>query len=508
MEQDFAPGIDLPTVATAPEESSPPPALPVALELTLPLAAAERLSRVAALAGAHRGRQKPLAMTFHDGAESELASQGLALSLAGRMWSLTRLGQTESQTWPPATPAPLLGQSTDLAALNLPAVLPVASYQGRQRLFTLGDSGSGGAGSLTVTLHQGELCAFHGRAPHAWLHLEGPAALLAPFAHALAAEIPLTPPRATLAAEALAFATGRPLPTARGNAPDVPLDATVAEGFDLVLAHLTRVILDQVREIVATEAPEPVHQARVGVRRLRAAIALFTPALPGPALIEARTMLRAFAGRLGTARDWDVFVTETGAEIAHSIADKRVATLLSSADRRRTAIRADLRAWLDSLEGRATLLDLSLFAACRAWQDGALPSSLSQRSAAFAAGVLARRHRRILRRGAQLAQMNPEQLHELRKQCKKLRYAAELFRSAFPPRLVKKFLTRLEAVQAELGHANDAATSEVLLDSLGSPGRGWAAGAVAGHLAARSSKSGRRIAEAWTEFRDADPFWA
>jgi CHAD domain-containing protein len=309
-----------------------------------------------------------------------------------------------------------------------------------------------------------------------------------------------------LAAEALAHAGGKsPAPRRTGTA-EIDPSAPVSRAFALVLAHLTDVILHNLRSVAAGTDPEPVHQARVAVRRLRAAIGVFAPVLPPEFVADRKGMLRALAARLAASRDWDVFTTETCAEVAEVVEDRRITALLAACQRKRATARAELRAWVAGPDGRAVALDLALLSALQPWSAHA-PDPAPD-APEFAAGALARRRRHILRDGNDLADMPPPQLHEIRKQGKKLRYAAEFFRPCFSSRQARRFLARLEALQAELGRLNDAATSAVLLDDLGSAGRGWAAGAVAGYLAQRAERSRRRVAAAWEEFREADPFWS
>ena len=71
------------------------------------------------------------------------------------------------------------------------------------------------------------------------------------------------------------------------------------------------------RHLIANVGPakrgdaEGVHQIRVAVRRLRAALALFEPHLHPATLSGLNDELRRFGSIFGQARDWDVFVLET-----------------------------------------------------------------------------------------------------------------------------------------------------------------------------------------------------
>ncbi len=126
----------------------------------------------------------------------------------------------------------------------------------------------------------------------------------------------------------------------------------------------------------------------------------------------------------------------------------------------------------------------------------------------YAREMLARRHRRLLRAGADLDALAVPALHDLRKDAKRLRYACEFFAPLFPGRTTRRFLRSMEPLQEALGHLNDAAVASALVSELGSgPARAFAAGAVRGFVAGRAGRLRRRIDEAWADFRDADPFW-
>ena len=83
-------------------------------------------------------------------------------------------------------------------------------------------------------------------------------------------------------------------------------DVTAAEGFrriiDGVLAHL----MANQPAAVAGDI-EGVHQMRVAIRRLRAALVLFRPRLEPHAEARLTEALRSLGRIFGEARDWDVF---------------------------------------------------------------------------------------------------------------------------------------------------------------------------------------------------------
>jgi CHAD domain-containing protein len=144
----------------------------------------------------------------------------------------------------------------------------------------------------------------------------------------------------------------------------------------------------------------------------------------------------------------------------------------------------------------------------RPWERDAAPATLASPTAAFAAAQLQRRLKHVRRRGKTLDEMALPDLHELRKDCKKFRYAAEFFAPCFPGKQVKAFLKRLSALQQELGALNDTAAASHLMTQLGRAGRGYAAGIVEGWAAASAAPARARVDHRWKKFRTAAPFWA
>jgi triphosphatase len=101
----------------------------------------------------------------------------------------------------------------------------------------------------------------------------------------------------------------------------------------------------------------------------------------------------------------------------------------------------------------------------------------------------------------------------LRIALKKLRYAAEFFRSLYGDKEVAKYLRRLAALQDDLGHLNDVATAESLMDRLASePGDDtrWriGGGIVIGWHARGVTQLEPRLVSDWDKFSRASPFWS
>ena len=482
-----------------------------------------RLLRFPALAAVRAGpaRNTALHLIWHDTADDALALQGLALCHTGATasrpgtWVLERLNPMDALEWPPATPAPVLAQAASRDELGpdqlghpLPGALaPAAALSGRQRIFAL--ALPGGPGRLAILA--GNLRGVALDQPVCRIQLAGPAADVVALARSLSEAVRLVPPRASLAAAALALARGRAAVPRQTGAPRLPRDLDADAALACITAHLADVILHWTAQIPAATTPEPVHQARVAVRRLRSALTAFRRAAADESgdcawLDTLAGTLRHLAARLGTARDWDVFLTETGAAVRDAFPqDRRIAQLLAAAARRRTAAYADLTAYFASQDWTRLAITLALLPADRPWN---ATTRLTQPVQSYAAQALDRRLKHTLAPGTDLSAHSPSQLHDIRKHAKRLRYATEFFAPLFPEKAVRKYLPRLEELQEVLGAVNDTDVAAGLMAQLaGGTDRAFAAGVVAGFGAARAARAAKRVQRSWLRFTRADPFW-
>lgn len=478
------------------------------------------------LAGRRQGRCRTsrVATVWHDTADGLLKAHGLALAEQGGAWRLERMVPNGAGDWMPACPAPVLaeaGAPGPLVAAHFDPVadplVPVAAFTGTRRSYGL----QFGAQAARLDVLQGSLRGVAQEKAACRVQISGPCGLngadglprgLAGFAAELAAETGLTVPRAGLAADAVAVAHGTDTAPRRLGAPDVPAGASVGESLRLLTAHLADVILYWAPIAPVGDAPEPVHQMRVAVRRLRAVLNAYDEICSGAEMSELAQALQALAKRLGDARDWDVFLQTTGNAVRQAFAgDPRIAALLDSAARKRAAAYAALRHFVGGEEWRLLSLRLAMVPATQPWVDAGLPEQaelLAAPARDFAAHTLERLHRKVQRAGAALDALAPAELHAVRKRAKKLRYAAEFFAPLFAHKKVRRFLERLEELQEALGTVNDGHVAADLTAQLGQGAhRAFAAGVVQGYVAAAGGEASSKAAKRWQKYRSQETFW-
>jgi CHAD domain-containing protein len=484
-------------------------------ELAADAEAAVQVGRLKALVACRDGRPatRTVKVTWHDSLDHALLAQGMTLAEQRGVWRMERL-VPDRQTWLPAQPAPVFAESEDRSALpDLPGPLaPLAAFDGRRTtsVHALGES------PVTLAIERGILRAVAAERPAARILLAGEERAVREVALLIAAAVPVSVPSASLGAEGVALATGTPPPPRHGGAPVLPDGAiSVADALAHIIGHLTDVILDHVARL--DEGPEAVHQMRVAVRRARSALSVFREALPPGALDTVSDGLKALGSRLGPTRDWDVFAGETAPAIQRALpGDARLERLVGAAERRRRDCRKALVAWLGSTEFRLIGIELAWFAAARFWRPAAGPEPGSEPApvpvplAAFAGGVLQSRHKKLVSAGKRMEELDIPALHGVRLRAKRARYAAEMFAALHHGKAASRFIKRLGVLQQRLGVLNDGAVATHLMAELGGAGgrHAYAAGIVAGFMAARAAKIRPRIIDAFERFRRQPGYWA
>jgi CHAD domain-containing protein len=286
-----------------------------------------------------------------------------------------------------------------------------------------------------------------------------------------------------------------------------PIEQAAASIFDATLDHFAA----NVAAFRVGEDPETIHQMRVALRRLRAALGLFRPVLSGPALAEAGHRARALAIILGVARDHDVFIEMIDAGPLSTFPPGSDAGRLRTAARNRRAEGyAAVRRMIADGATDDFQADFRQIIKARDWL--AAPEAVVAGSApAFAATALTRARRRVLRRSKDLAAQTQESRHAVRIALKKARYAAEFFESLFGRRKAARAWSKaLAALQDSLGAFNDLATADRLLDGLDAddPSLARVSGFVRGWFAHAAMEGDAHMHHTERTLKALAPFWA
>lgn len=234
------------------------------------------------------------------------------------------------------------------------------------------------------------------------------------------------------------------------------------EAHDSLCAAARKVVAAQLARLRAADPgtrlgldPEAVHEERVAVRRLRAALRAFAAGFPPQLLERLRVELRWLGSMLGAVRDLDVQLANL-AWHAHRLGQAAggLDTFRHHLENERTERRAELLAAFDTPRYFRLLAALERFATGPAPRhphgEGARPVAAVGRRAAK------RALRRLIRDGDAMGELpEAEELHALRIRAKRVRYLFEALKpiSGTPGRRLIKQLARLQDV---LGRFNDS----------------------------------------------------
>ncbi len=347
---------------------------------------------------------------------------------------------------------------------------------------------------------------------------EGDPARLFAFAREFAADIPVRISTETKAARGFRLLGGA-LPQSVKAAPvDLVRGQTVEEALLVTLQSCLDQVFANDLPVLLNDEPEGVHQMRVGLRRLRSAMTLFGDVLPAEQRSALVAEVRWLTNQLGLARDADVqdaeVVGPVAARMAGDPAFARLTALLAS---ERTSGRAAAREAVLSMRTTELHLSLSEWVSRRLWRDqpvSAESAQLFRPVAEFSCRMLARRHKKCVKRAKRFADLPVDELHELRKDLKKLRYACEFFRSLYGAKPVRAYTRRLSALQDSLGYLNDVAVAHEyvagLLARAGSDGAtdlAFAGGVVLGWHERALAEQEPATLRSIRGFLRATPFW-
>jgi len=243
----------------------------------------------------------------------------------------------------------------------------------------------------------------------------------------------------------------------------------VSEAFAALLRHDLHQVLIWQHTARSWDDIEGVHQMRVGFRRMRSVLSLFRDAVPRQATKTWGDEMRWIAGELGPARDLDVFIAEGLGPVADLLPLSGAEQLLKLAEKRRAEVYQERVArMLDSERFQRFRDDFPGWLDARAWEKTHLKKKqvkhLHTGVVGYARKLLDKQERRVLTAGTHVDRDVAAEMHRLRIECKKLRYAAEFFRPLFGGMDV--FIGHMKGLQDLLGVMNDVAVTHQLLDDL------------------------------------------
>ena len=433
----------------------------------------ERLESAPPLKPAKR-ETRHLVSTYFDTPERDLREAGYSLRVrrcdASRVQTVKAVGSPSAglftrPEWerPVVGDAPVLGGTPLAEALGagtLDRIEPIFATDVNRTVFAIEGAGA----NIEIALDEGEVRAGNHVEPINELELElrgGAPQTMFDLARQLNEAAPLRLGARSKAERGYALVAGEPPEAVKAEPIRLDRNGDASDAFcTIALACLRHFRLNEALLMESGDA-ESLHQARVGLRRLRSAFSLYKDLLvdDGPAeLLSAEA--RWLAAELGEVRNIDVLVERCRGEVRDRLAAAR------------ERVFAHVRTELASARTRLLMIDLVEWLTVGAWRARpADPACVHRQVLPFAAELLELRRDRLKRRGKGLAGLDDGHRHKVRIEAKKLRYAAEFFESLYidgkARRRHKSFLDALEALQDRLGELNDLVVGPAVLARLG-----------------------------------------
>lgn len=246
------------------------------------------------------------------------------------------------------------------------------------------------------------------------------------------------------------------------NAEPVELErrAGSARAFQTIAQSCFRQFRLNETVLLRRRIPDALHQARVAIRRLRAAFSLFKPMLHGVEAHRITGEFRWLAGVLAEARNLDVLVPKARDGLRDELINAH------------EAVYDDAIQALSSARANALMLDFNEWLRCGTYLDAENNTGARKKPIdVFAVEALDKMRKNLKKHGRGLAHVDDEQRHKARKDAKKLRYAAEFFQSLFSEKQAehrhKRFIKTMEVLQDKLGALNDLSTGPGVLEKYG-----------------------------------------
>jgi len=464
--------------------------LKLALPLSLAASLAHRLARLPSLAGC-RPRRQALHSIYYDTPQLQLHAQRQVLRVrADGTPSKPRWVQT-FKLRPSAASALSRRDEWETpvtsGALSLPALLdtPWAEFDPDGRLFralaprfvtrfqrTSWLVTMPGGSRIFVALDIGEIVAGHLRSPLCELELElqqGDVGEVLALAQQMAEVVAVLPLPLSKAERGYALATAALNQPVSGLAVELPTDASLAEMASHVLGRAYAQFLGNLYLLRGSDAPELVHQARVGWRRFRAGLRLFKPLLVGQEP-PAWPSLNALLLPLGELRDLEVALHDTLPALAARYIQgqpqrqARWLAMRQTLSQQARRCRQRVRRALSRPAVGADLLAIAVW--LERWQPDVPPASASDDALQDWARRRIRRLHEQLASVSQSAQ-DEESWHRTRIQAKRLRYSIEFLRPLLPPARAERWYRQATDWQNCLGAARDIQQAVRLARKLG-----------------------------------------
>ena len=304
----------------------------------------------------------------------------------------------------------------------------------RRHVFRILRDGS----EIEVAIDQGEIATKTGMQAISELELElkrGKTKELFRLARVLGRTVPLRIEVKSKAERGYALLKGGGLQVEKAAEIDIPPNMSAEEAFRAIARSCVRQLVANEPILLAGRA-EGLHQLRIGLRRLRASIAIFADVVGDEHEKTIKAELKWITRELGPARDLDVFAADVLDPLrASHPSDAGLTMTQRNFDAKRKEAYRQAATAVRSDRFRAAVLDLVAWVETGDWRSAGGEHRKANRARAVAEHAkaeLSKLRKRIKRKGSDIRHLSVMQRHRLRIRAKRLRYATEFFAGTFP----------------------------------------------------------------------------
>ncbi len=264
-------------------------------------------------------------------------------------------------------------------------------------------------------------------------------------------------------ADRLEHDRAQPIATSKLHKDLRPGSYSDTRGLLLALVHrYGRAISNNAYASLTYEQPDGPYQLRVALRRLRATLKAFAPIMRRKQTKHLAHWARQLGRCAAPLRDADVLLELVSAQAAAG--DERAQRIVGALEDWRADIWRQTSPRLIQLKPTDYAISLYRLSAGDFWTKKSARStgSLDATPHQHLINRLDACWRKVQKRGVRLTTLSIDELHELRKDIKAIRYAAEIGRGLFEPTAVKAFSSKAKSMQRRLGRMNDLALVETI----------------------------------------------
>ncbi|MBT8440711.1 MAG: CHAD domain-containing protein, partial [Gammaproteobacteria bacterium] len=261
-----------------------------------------------------------------------------------------------------------------------------------------------------------------------------------------------------------------------GFAPQVPpkkkefgisADETVEESVRQMSLAMLSVARANEQGIIEDIDTEFLHHYRVSLRKTRSLVNLMKKAFPPELHLKLKTLLAELASKTNDLRDMDVFLLSRDyyqqmlPENFIKGFDQLFGFIAKDREKARKQVQ---RSFHDASHDKAFDEVMALLGDEPLFCNGFAKQPVKQ----AAQKKILKRYQKIGLLGEQISDQTPdEEVHELRIECKKLRYMMEFFAELFPKKRIRDLVKTLKKLQTILGDFNDYSVQKEFLAEYG-----------------------------------------